>query len=119
MVPSLMCGNLGSRAPRRGNQHRGTIVSKQEKASAYVLTSSALCDSLIQLIQIDLPSLNVRRAFDRFSSTTHELKQRLHEELRVELNVYRATRDHQLRKHAITRTGGKRRCTCDCSMLSC
>jgi len=53
---------------------------------AYVLTSSTLRNSLIELIQIDLPSFDVRRTLNRFSSIPHELEKGFHEELRIQLS---------------------------------
>lgn len=42
-------------------------------------------DGLIKLVEVDLASVDVRRARDRLAALAHDLEQALHEHLRVEL----------------------------------
>lgn len=49
------------------------------------LTAAGDHDGLVQLIKVDLLAVNEGRRLDRLAARPHDLEQRLHEELRVEL----------------------------------
>ena len=69
----------------------------------HLLAAAVHHDGLVELVQVDLAPVAVRRRVDRLAALAHDLEERLHEELRVELVLEEVERRHGRRRHHLRR----------------